>query len=101
MLRGIQSAEEMKILAWREGSACPAPKHTMRECSRKRAMMLLTRIFSGGRGRPGAGACGAEGANAPPHQLDLHAGLAGAVERVDQLAIHQRVELDPDAAGPA
>src|SRR5262249_59731804 len=33
-------------------------------------------------------------------EVDLDAGLRGAVERVDQLLIHDLVELDPDVAGP-
>ena len=52
-LRGIQSAEEMNTLAWRDGKPLPAPKQAIRECSRKRPTMLLTRMFSESPGTPG------------------------------------------------
>src|SRR6056297_353716 len=45
-LRPIQSAEEMKTRAFLEGSPAPLPKQTMRECSRNRPMMDLTRMVS-------------------------------------------------------
>ena len=52
-LRCIQSAEEMNTLAFFDGRPWPAPKQTMRECSRKRPTMLLTRMFSDSPGTPG------------------------------------------------
>src|SRR6056297_512815 len=44
-LRPIQSADEMNTRAFLEGNPAPLPKHTMRECSRKRPTMDFTRIF--------------------------------------------------------
>ena len=52
-LRGIQSADEMNTRPWGDGRACPAPKHTIRACSRKRPMMLFTVMFSESPGTPG------------------------------------------------
>ena len=52
-LRGIQSADEMKTLASGDGNGLPLPKQTMRACSRKRPIMLLTRMFSLKPGMPG------------------------------------------------
>src|SRR3546814_8435515 len=52
-LRGIQSAEEMKTLACRDGSDLPLPKPTIRLCSRNRPTMLFTRMFSESTGTPG------------------------------------------------
>src|SRR5712691_1358135 len=52
-LRGIQSAELMNTLAWSDGSRLPLPKQTIRPCSRKRPMMLLTRMLSDIPGTPG------------------------------------------------
>ena len=40
-------------------------------------------------------------ADAPHQQVDGHPGLAGTVQRVDDLLVDDRVDLDPDAAGDA
>jgi hypothetical protein len=48
-----------------------------------------------------AGDTGPEAANAANDEVDLHARLAGVVERVDDLCVDQRVELHPDLAWPA
>ena len=48
-----------------------------------------------------AGHAGPQAADAAHHQFDPHAGLAGAIERVDHVRIDQRIELDPDRGRPA
>src|SRR5690606_28144149 len=45
-LRLIQSADEMNTRALRLGRAAPLAKHTIRECSRNRPAMDLTRKVS-------------------------------------------------------
>ena len=45
-LRLIQSAEDMNTFAFLWGRPWPLPKQTMRECSRKRPTIDLTRMFS-------------------------------------------------------
>ena len=47
-----------------------------------------------------AGHARPQAADAAHDELDLHARLAGAVERVDHARIDQRVELGPDRGGP-
>ena len=48
-----------------------------------------------------AGNAGPQAADAAHDEVDLDAGRAGVVERVDDLRIDERVQLHPDAAGPA
>ena len=60
--------------------------------------MLLTRMFSESPGTPGP-----QAADAADDEVDLHAGLRGLVELLDDLLVDQGVELGPDlrlAAGP-
>ena len=60
-------------------------------------MMLMTRMRSL---TPGQAA--AQAADAAHDQVDLHAGLRGAIQRVDDLRIDERVHLGDDpAARPA
>src|SRR3546814_2941351 len=42
-----------------------------------------------------------QAADAAHHQVDLHAGLGGAVQVLDDLGIDQRVHLGPDRPGTA
>src|SRR3981081_3306793 len=95
-LRGIQSADEMKTLASGDGSGLPLPKQTMRACSRKRPIMLLTPVCW-----PRTRHAGTRAADAADHQIDLHAGLRGGVEPVDQPGVDQGIELGPDCGGTA
>ena len=65
----------------------------IRECSRKRPRMLRTRMFSR---QPGH--AGPERADAADHEVDGHAGVRRAVQRVDHRLVDDRVDLDRDRA---
>ena len=88
-LRGIQSADERKTSA-----LPPGRRRTRGSCSRKRPTMLMTRMFSLTPGTPGR-------RQQMPRtiRVDRHARLRGAVERLDDRRVHQRVHLGDDAAG--
>src|ERR1700739_187097 len=82
-LRGIQSADEMNTAASADGRPWPAPKQTMRACSKKRPTMLLTMMLSE------AGNAGAQAADAANHERNRHPRIGGAVEGVDNLPIDE------------
>ena len=89
-LRCIRSALPIQTC----GSPSLANKK-IRECSRKRPRMLRTRMVSDSPGTPGA-----QRADAAHPDVDGNARRGRAVQRVDDLLVDDRVDLDPDR-GPA
>ena len=65
----------------------------MRACSRKRPTTLTTRDVV-----RQAGQAGAQAAGVAHDQLDLHARLRGAIERLDDVGVLERVHLEADQA---
>ena len=87
-MRDIQSALPMKTSA-----SPPLWNQKMRECSRKRPMMLITGCFA----QPFP--TWDQAAHAADDQFDLNACLGGFIQQGDDLRIDQGVHLGPDVAG--
>ena len=77
-LRGIQSAEEMKTFACGDGSPLPSPKQTIRAVLEEAPDDALDPDVLRQARHPGP-----QAADAAHDEVDLHAGLARRVERVD------------------
>ena len=94
-LRGIQSADEIKTRAFAEGKPYPAPKQTMRECSRKTADDAFDTDVVGQSRQAGP-----QAAHPANDEVNGDARLRGNIEGVDCLWIDQRVQLRPNRRGP-
>ena len=91
--RGIQSADEMKTLALRIGEfRAVAETNDARVLEEPPDDRFDADVLRHARH------AGPQAANAAHHQIDFHALVGGAIERVDDLGMHQRVELGPDGA---